>query len=164
MMMKNKVSILILTIATLLFSGCSLSNNNRVGTPVLTNSNTKISKSIYTASENKVLNQISKLKNKKYILEKTNIESIREDLLKRNADFQNKNKNEAMILNNSDSRNSYIPSYQEPIFTKIVIFPYKDSNDIYYEKQAAWKEIKKGHIVLKTNTKPDSKFSSILNK
>jgi len=109
-------------------------------------------------------NNKSLLKNKKTVVESDKLKETRKRLLKNNADFQNKNKNEAMIVNNSDSRDSYIPSFQEPIFTKIVIFPYKDKNDIYYEKQVVWKEIRNGHIVLKVNNKPSNKFGSILNK
>lgn len=81
----------------------------------------------------------------------TTNEDVQSQMLIDDADYINANKQRALIENKKRDISLTRPTYLEPLFSKVEIFPYSTKDGIYHEQQSVWIKIKDGEIALKTN-------------
>lgn len=153
----KKINILLLLTLPLLFSACS-SKSNQVS--IDSSSSTAVS------SDSNYKDKINYLKSK--FTEKDEIKKSREQMLKEDADYMEKNVGHAIVENKHYDFPSEKPVFVEPIFAKVEFMPYETKDNIWHEQQSVWIKVKDGQIALKSNPNGNDtvldQYKSILSK
>ena len=110
--------------------------------------------------------KLSYLKNK--YTDKNEIKISRNEMLKEDADYMQKNPGHAIVENKNYDYPSNKPVFVEPIFAKVEFMPYETKEGIWHEQQSVWIKVKEGQIALKSNpNNADTvldQYKSILSK
>jgi hypothetical protein len=110
--------------------------------------------------------KLSYLKNK--YTEKNETKITRNEMLKEDADYMQKNPGHAIVENKNYDYPSNKPVFVEPIFAKVEFMPYETKEGIWHEQQSVWIKVKEGQIALKSNpNNADTvldQYKSILSK
>lgn len=145
----KKINISLLLTISLLFSACATNNSQN---NVTLDSNYK--------------DKISYLKSK--YSEKNEIKLSRNEMLKEDADYMQKNPGHAIVENKNYDYPSNKPVFVEPIFAKVEFMPYETKDGIWHEQESVWIKVKDGQIALKSNPNNNDtvldQYKSILGK
>ena len=145
----KRINISLLLIISLLFSACATNNSQN---NVTLDSNYK--------------DKISYLKSK--YSEKNEIKLSRNEMLKEDADYMQKNPGHAIVENKNYDYPSNKPVFVEPIFAKVEFMPYETKEGIWHEQESVWIKVKDGQIALKSNPNDNDtvldQYKSILGK
>ena len=145
----KKINISLLLTISLLFSACATNNSQN---NVTLDSNYK--------------DKISYLKSK--YSEKNEVKLSRNEMLKEDADYMQKNPGHAIVENKNYDYPSNKPVFVEPIFAKVEFMPYETKDGIWHEQESVWIKVKDGQIALKSNPNNNDtvldQYKSILGK
>ncbi|WP_187648652.1 TraV family lipoprotein [Nitrosophilus labii] len=131
--MKKNAVMMSMLIATMLLTGCaSTSNNITIPAPK-------------KEQKNKLSNNEKMAVIREFAGQSTP-ESVEKKLLKTSPVYAQKHKKDAVIENMKVKEN--MPLYRQPLFAKMIIYPYVSKSGIYHGYQTSYIKIKEGEWVL----------------
>ncbi len=156
--------------ALMLFSGCAAKHEVDTMKSIRKmvqeqGSNINNNNIIVSHNTDNVMNRLKEITREKSNPHKT-LDVIRSEMMTTNPQYAKKHIKQALVENKQSDEIHTKPMFLEPLFAKIEIMPYETKDGIYHEQESVWIKVKKGEIVLKTNTDISTvdDFKSVLSK